>query len=42
LSRQWRAAYAADAVCARPTFRGTLLGALILGTLLLYLGFAEA
>jgi mercuric ion transport protein len=42
LWRQWFAACATDAICARPTFRGTMLGALILGTLLLYLGFAYA
>jgi mercuric ion transport protein len=43
LSRQWRAATCApDALCAKPAFRGTMLAGLIVGTLLLYLGFAYA
>jgi mercuric ion transport protein len=42
LWRQWRAACVPGAICARPAFRGALLGALTLGILLLYLGFAYA
>jgi len=43
LSRQWLAASCApNSICARPAFRGTLLVALIVGALLLYLGFAYA
>jgi mercuric ion transport protein len=42
LWRQWRAPCVSGDICARPAFRGTVLGALIVGTLLLYLGFAYA
>lgn len=43
LWRQWRAAACApDSICARPAFRGTMLGGLIIGMMLLYLGFAYA
>jgi mercuric ion transport protein len=42
LWRQWRAPCVSDTICARPAFRGTMLGALIIGVLLLYLGFAYA
>jgi mercuric ion transport protein len=42
LWRQWRTACAPESICARPAFRGTVLGALIVGTMLLYLGFAYA
>ena len=42
LWRQRRAACAPGAICATPAFRGTMLGALILGLLLLYLGYAYA
>jgi mercuric ion transport protein len=43
LWRQSRvAACVPDTVCAKPAFRGTMLVGLIVGTLLLYLGFAYA
>lgn len=43
LWRQSRAAACTPgALCVRPALQGTLLGGLILGTLLLYLGFAYA
>ena len=42
LGRQWRLACAPDSLCARPSYRVTILAALILGTGLLYLGFAYA
>jgi len=43
LWRQTRAARCAPrSLCARPAFRGTMLCGLVLGVLLLYLGFAYA
>ena len=42
LWRQWRLACAPDSICGRPAFRGTVLGALIVGAALLFLGFAYA
>jgi len=42
LWRQWRIACAPNSICARPSFRATMLGALLVGLLLLYLGFAYA
>lgn len=43
LWRQWRAATCTpDALCAKPAFRGTMLAGLIVGMLLLYLGYAYA
>ena len=43
LWRQWRtAACAPRALCARPAFRGTIIAGLLVGMLLLYLGFAYA
>jgi mercuric ion transport protein len=43
LRRQSRAAACTtDSLCARPVFRGTMVGGLVVGVLLLYLGFAYA
>jgi mercuric ion transport protein len=43
LWRQSRAATCTpDSLCARPAFRCTMVGGLVLGVLLLYLGFAYA
>lgn len=43
LWRQWLGASCApDSICARPAYRRTLLGGLLVGAALLYLGFAYA